>query len=200
MVAIRRPLAELFHSKLELASPPRLAFAILVLAAAVVSAILFDSAYWYLAILLVIPLALKLSRNDEAIRLYTLIDSQGGLSLDANQFYGILNGWLLRGERKMPHIEFAEFLLKMNPDSDAKPSLQDKRAPIGFSYCRLKDIVRVEHESDKGDLTVVTQADSLSLKVGNSKRRDKLVEALISQGHGKRRVFLVGVLLQRLPH
>ena len=179
MAAIRRSFAELVHSKVGLAPQLRLVFALLIVAVAVSLAITLKSAYWYLAILLAVPLVLKLSRNDEAIRLNTLMESQRGLSLDATQFYGVLNGWLVRGERKMPHIEFAESLLQTDPNIDVKPSLNYKGAPIGFHYCRLKDIQRIEHDSDKGELAVVTQAGSMKLNVGTGKHRDKLIEQLV---------------------
>jgi hypothetical protein len=182
MATIYRLLAELCHSKIGLASPLRLALAIATVVMAVVFDFVFKSAYWYWAILLAIPLILKLSRNDEAIRLYALLGSQSGLSLDAIQFYGILNGWLVRGERKMPHIEFAESLLRRDPHAAERPLDFDKRAPIGVHYCRLKDIQRIEHDSDKGELAVVTQSDSIALNLGVARRREKLVEQIVAQG------------------
>lgn len=182
MASTHRSLAELFHSKVGLASPLRLAFAISIVVVAAAFAFVFKSAYWYWASLLTVPLVLKFSRNDEAIRLYALMDSQSRLSLDAIQFYGILDGWLVRGERKMPHIIFAESLLQLDPNIDVKSSIFHKRAPMGFHYCRLKDIQRIDHDSDKGELGVVTQSDTLKLDLGAEKSRDKLIEQIVAQG------------------
>lgn len=181
MAEIHRSFAELFHSKLGLASPLRLSFALVIVVLAVALAIVFKSAYWYWAILLAVPLALKLSRNDEALRLYALIDSQHGLSLDAIQFYGVLNGWLVRGERKPPQIEFAESLLQVDPNIEEKPSIFNKRAPMGFQHCRLKDIQRIEHDSDKNEITVITQSEPLKLNLGSKKCREKLIEQIVSE-------------------
>lgn len=180
MSAYGRSMAELAQTNLGFAPPLRLTFGLLNAIVAVALAVGLDAPYWYWAILPAILLSLKLSRNEVATRLYALLDSQGGLFTDGTHFYGVLGGWLVHGERTLPQVAFAEYLLTANAGDDAKPSIYDRRAPIGFRCWRISDLQGIEFDSDKPKIRLNLKADTQSFDLSDTKQRDRLVSQLVA--------------------
>ena len=176
MRGFSRSLAELGHSKLGFASPIRLTLALVIVVVSVALAVSLHAPYWYLAILLAVPLSLRLSRNEAPTRLVALLDSQRGLFTDGNHFCGVLGGWLVHSDRTLPHIVFAESLLAASTSSDSKPSAYDGHAPIGFRFWHLSDVQGIEYESDKPSLCLNVKSGTEIIDLSHTKQRDRLVD------------------------